>query len=171
MPLFLLDKRYADFTSHDKYDGSLKLIIERLAMPLDGNSKTSFTASEVKFYIEQLEHIKSEFTITQEEKRLLLERLEKERQNIPSILRNAIDDENKVFPEFSDINRLYAFTTSFGTITAGYLLHGLRKEHIKGGPHQIAMICQLDDKTDELTMLMEATLTRISTLNKEDTDT
>lgn len=102
---------------------------------------------------------------TRGEKRLLLERLEKERKNIPDKVKDDIRHENETYPEFSDINRLYAFTTKSGiTITAGYLLHGLRKEYVKGGPHQIAMVCQLDNKTDELALLMEATLTRIAAL-------
>lgn len=169
IPLFLLDKKYADFTLEEKYKDSLQLIIERLAAPNDEN-KSVFSASEVRFFIEQLEQMKSELNVTRGEKRLLLERLEKERKNIPESLREAIEHENEHFPEFADINRLYAFSTSFATITAGYLLHGLRKEYTKGVPHQIAIICKLDNKEDELALLMEATLTRFLSLQKNDSD-
>lgn len=170
IPTFLLDKKYADFTSEEKYKASLQLIIERLAAPPDDIKKSSFSAAEIQFYKEQLEQLKSELKVTRGEKRLLLERLEKERKNIPVGLRNEIECENEFCPELADINRLYAFSTSFGTITAGYLLHGLRKEYIKGGPHQIAAICQLDNKNDELALLMEATLTRLASLREEGTD-
>ena len=171
IPAFLLDKKYADFTSEENYKNSLQLIVERLATPPDDIEKSSFSTSEVKFYMDQLEQLKSELNTTRGEKRLLLERLEKERKNIPDKVKDDIRHENEIYPEFSDINRLYAFTTNFGmTITAGYLLHGLRKEHIKGGPHQIAMVCQLDNKTDELALLMEATLTRIAKLKNTGED-
>lgn len=170
IPAFLLDKKYADFTSEDNYKSSLQLIIDRLSLPPDDIKKSSFSAAEVQFYKEQLEQLRSEMNVTRGEKRRLLERLEKERKNIPEGLRHAIEHENEHRPELADINRLYAFSTSFGSITAGYLLHGLRKEYIKGGPHQIAMVCQLDNKNDELALLMEATLTRLTALRNEGTE-
>lgn len=169
IPAFLSDKKYADFTLEEKYKDSLRLIIDRLAEPIDEN-KSVFSSSEVRFYIEQLEKMKSELNVTRGEKRLLLERLEKERQNIPDNLRDAIENENKYLPEFADINRLYAFSTSIAIITAGYLLHGIRKEYTKGGPHIIATICHLDNKDDELALLMEATLTRFSSIQKNNND-
>ena len=169
IPSFLIDKKYADFTSDEKYKSSLQLLIDRLSELPDNIDGTSFSTSELSFYKQQLELIRTELDVTRGEKRMLLERLEKERKNIPNQLREAIEHENKIFPELADINNLYAFMTYICPITAGYLLHGLRKEHIKGGAHQIAIICDMDKKTDELALLMEATLTRINAFvrNKE----
>lgn len=164
IPSFLLDKKYADFTTEDKYKISLQLLIDRLSELPDDINKTSFSANEIAFYKQQLDLLKKELDVTRGEKRILLERLEKERKNIPAQLQEAIENENNVFPELADINRLYAFMTTTAPITAGYLLHGLRKEYIKGGPHQIAMICEMENKTDELALLIEATLTRMNAL-------
>lgn len=164
IPSFLIDKKYADFTREENYRQSLQMILDRLSSLPDGISKSSLFSPEIEFYKQQLEQIKAELNVTRGEKRLLLERLEKERRNIPDALKREIEWENEHYPEFADINRLYAFTTSFGTITAGYLLHGLRKEMVKGGPHQIAVICEMDNKIDELSLLMEATLTRLAAL-------
>lgn len=164
IPPFLKDKKYADFTSEDKYKYSLQLILDRLSSLPDGIDVSSYSSNDVEFYKQQLAHLIKELDVTRGEKRLLLERLEKERKNIPESLREVIEWENEHLPEFSDVNRLYAFTTSFGNITAGYLLHGLRKEAMKGGPHQIAVICQMDNKKDELALLMEATFTRLDAI-------
>ncbi|MCL2026694.1 MAG: hypothetical protein FWG92_07825 [Leptospirales bacterium] len=135
----------------------------------EGIDKKALSNSELQFYKQQLEQARSELDVTRGEKRLLLERLEKERKNISPQLKSAIEREKTSLPYLDDINRLYAFETSFSTITAGYLLHGLRKENIKGGPHQIAIICELEKKTDELALLMEATLTRMNALQKDNT--
>lgn len=170
MPTFLLDKKYVDFTTEEKYKDSLKLILERLTELPEGIDKKLLSESELQFYKQQLEQARNELNVTRGEKRLLLERLEKERKNISPYLRDAIEHEKASFPYLADINRLYAFETSFLPITAGYLLHGLRKEYIKGGPHQIAVICDLEKKTDELALLMEATLTRINALREDKTE-
>ena len=95
-----------------------------------------------------------------------MERLEKERRNIPVELQEGIDSENERHPEFEDVNRLYAFRVAGCNITAGYLLHCLRKEHIKGGPHQIVMVCQMYNKLDEMSLLLEATLRRVAALQE-----
>ena len=166
IPLFLIDKKYADFTSEDNYESSLQIILERLSELPDGVEKTSFSREEVQVYKQLLEDLKQELSVTKGESQRLLGRLEKERKNISDSLKKVIESENKHFPEFADINRLYAFTTSFACITAGYLLHGLRKEYMKGGAHQIAIICDIDNKTDELGLLMDATIERLKAIQK-----
>ena len=166
IPLFLCDKKYADFTSEDNYESSLQTILERLSELPDGVEKTFFSREEVQVYKELLEELKQELSVTKGECQRLLGRLEKERKNIPDSLKRMIESENKSIPEFADVNRLYAFTTSFGSITAGYLLHGLRKEYMKGGSHQIAIMCEIDDKIDELSLLMGATIERLNAIQK-----
>ena len=49
-------------------------------------------------------------------------------------------------------------------VTAGYVLHVLRKEAIKGGPHQIVMWCQINNQSDELAILVEAIMRRLKSL-------
>ena len=52
------------------------------------------------------------------------------------------------------------------SITAGHILHALRKEAIKGGPHQVAVWCKINDQEDELAILVEAILRRLHSLKK-----
>lgn len=166
IPLFLLDKKYADFTSDDNYTNALQSILERLEELPEGIKDISFSKQELLFYKEQLEIMKKELNVTKGENKRLLGRLEKERTNISESLKRCIESENKSFPELADVNRLYAFETRFGNITAGYLLHGLRKEYMKGAPHQIAIACKIDNKIDELSLLMGATLERLKAIQK-----
>ena len=167
IPPFLIDKKYADFTSDDNYDNALQDILDRLSELPDGIDKSSFSKEEVEFYKQQLEYLKEQLNVKEGENARLLGRLEKERKNNMSpSLKRWIESENESFPELADVNRLYAFETRFSVITAGYLLHGLRKEYMKGGPHQIAIICEIDNKTDELSLLMGATLERLKAINK-----
>lgn len=165
-PLFLADKKYADFTSEDKYESGLQMILERLSELPDDVKKTSFSKEEVEFYKQELERWKQELSASKEEKKRLLGRLEKERMNISDSLKKAIEVENEHLPEFADINRLYAFETSVCSITARYLLYGIRKEYIKGGVHQIAAICDIENKTDELVLLMGATFDRLKAIQR-----
>ena len=166
IPSFLLDKKYADFTTEEKYGDALQEVIRCLSELPEDVKKGSFSASEIAFYKEQLEKVKKELNVTRGERRLLLERLEKERRNIPEELQKGIESEGKHYPEFADVNRLYAFRVGGCNATAGYLLHCLRKEYAKGGPHQIVMICQLENKMDELSLLLEATLRRVAALQE-----
>lgn len=166
IPSFLLDKKYADFVLDDNYDNALQDILNRLSELPDGIEKTSYSKEEVQFYKQLLEQMKEELNTTKNANERLIGRLEKERKNISSSLKKCIESENESHPELADVNRLYAFETSFSPITAGYLLHGLRKEYVKGAPHQIAIICEIDNKTDELALLMGATLERLKTIQK-----
>lgn len=164
IPLFLCDKKYADFISDDNYANALQSILDCLSELPEGINNTLLTKQELMFYKQKIEEMKKELDITKGEKQRLLRRLEKERNNISESLKNCIETENKSFPELADVNRLYAFETKFCNVTAGYLLHGLRKEHMKGGPHQIAIVCEMDNKVDELSLLMGATLERLNAI-------
>lgn len=159
-PYFLKGKLYADFTSDEKYASGLEMIISRLSEnPNPAESRSIISIDET---LERLKQLEEELNITKTDKRLLLERLEKERRSIPDSLKKAIQKEEKYYPELSDINKYYAFDCAGIPITAGYVLHGLRKESIKGGPHQIALICHLENKTDELSILIEAIMRRMN---------
>ncbi len=167
IPAFLLDKKYADFTSDDNYENALQDILDRLSELPYGIDKSSFSKEDVEFYKQQLEYLKEQLNVKEGENARLLGRLEKERKNNMSpSLKRWIESENESFPELADVNRLYAFEAGSSNITAGYLLHGLRKEYMKGSPHIIALICDQENKNDELMLLMSATLDRLNALNK-----
>ena len=168
IPAFLLDKKYADFTSEDNYEDSLQLIIDRLSELPDNMESTSYDKEELDLYEQLMERMKEELNITKEENQRLIRRLEKERNNIPADLKTAIVSENERHPEFADINNLYAFEVSGCTITAGYVLHGLRKEYMKGGPHVIALLCDIENKNDELALLLGATIRRVQAIREKD---
>lgn len=162
IPSFLIDKKYADFTSEDKYKNSLNEIFDAMeAVPNDG--KTTMSPFEIQALQERLKAVQEELECTRGEKRRLVERLEKERKNIPEELKRHIESENEWHPEFADIDRLYAFMCGGTAVTAGYLLHALRKEHIKGS-HPLAMLIEMYGKKDELALLLEATLIRLQKL-------
>lgn len=168
MPAFLLDKKYADFTSEDNYEESLQLIIDRLSELPDNMERTSFSKEELFLYQQLLEQMKEELNVTKEENLRLIRKLEKERTNISPALKRAIESENDRHPEFADVNNLYAFETSTCVITAGYVLHGLRKEYMKGGPHIIALICDMENKNDELALLLGAALRRLQAIQERE---
>lgn len=163
-PSFLKGKLYADFTSDDQYASGLEMLVARLSENLNSEQTRSLSSSEVDGYLQLIEQLKAELNVSRGEKRLLLERLEKERRNIPEDLKEAIRHEDTFLPEFSDINKYYAFICSGMNVTAGYVLHGLRKEAMKGGPHQLVLFCELNNQTDELALLVEAVLRRLQNL-------
>lgn len=163
-PLFLKGKMYADFTTEQNYSNGLKLILERLSEnPTTAHSNT-ISQTEIDAYLEQIHQLKDELNVSRGDKRLLLERLEKERRNIPEGLKAEIEREKSFLPDFEDINKYYAFVCSGMNVTAGYVLYGLRKEAIKGGTHQIAVWCQINNQTDELAILVEAVMRRLESL-------
>lgn len=163
MPTFLIDKKYADFTSEDVYKSSLNDLLKVLSVIPDYIEKTSYSADEVRLLKRQLKEMNDALEITRGEKRRAIERLEKERANISEKLKESIRTEQNIHPEFSDVDRLYAFECGNMSVTAGYLLHALKKEAIKGG-HPLAMFCNMYNKTDELKLLLEATLSRLDAL-------
>ena len=163
-PSFLKGKLYADFTSDDRYANGLEMLVARLSENPNSEQTPSLSSSEVDSYLQLIEQLKAKLNVSEGENRLLLERLEKERRNIPETLKEEIRQENTSLPEFSDINKYYAFICSGINVTAGYVLHGLRKEAMKGGPHQLVLLCELNNQTDELALLVEAVLRRLKIL-------
>lgn len=164
-PSFLKGKLYADFTSEELYKNGLEAIVNRLSENPNKEQKSIFSRSEIEDHINQIKQLKEELNVTRGEKRLLLERLEKERRSIPENLKLAIRSENTSLPDFNDVNKYYAFDCSGMAITAGYILHCLRKEAMKGAPHQITALCEVHNQIDELAILVEAVLRRLNSLN------
>lgn len=163
IPTFLIDKKYADFTSEEVYKSSLNDLLKVLTTIPDYIEKTSYSPDEVNLLKKQLKEMNDALEITRGEKRRAIERLEKERANISEKLKESIRTEQSIYPEFLDVNQLYAFECGSISVTAGYLLHALKKETIKGG-HPLAMFSDIYNKTDELKLLMEATLVRLDAL-------
>lgn len=164
-PSFLKGKLYADFTSEDSYKNGLELIIARLSEIQDDSQKLQMNKNEVEYYKQLLEATKEELNVSRGEKRLLLERLEKERRNIPEELQRSIESEEKSHPEYKEVNRLYAFMCGSIPVTAGYVLHAIRKERMKGGHHQLAMFAHINGQTDELALIIEALGRRLNQEN------
>ena len=82
-PSFLKGKLYADFTSDDQYANGLEMIVARLSESPILEHKSGLSNSQVDGYLHLIQQLKAELNVTRGEKRLLLERLEKERRNIP----------------------------------------------------------------------------------------
>lgn len=165
IPLFLSGRRYADFRTDEIYKSSLNEIANTISTPPLVNKESSISQSELEFYKNKISELQNDLTVSRGEKRRLVARLEKEREKINHALKESIDHEQTIYPEFDDINRLYAFQVAGICVTAGYLLHCMRKEKMKGGPHQIVLICKMDNKSDELSLLLDATLDRILRLD------
>ena len=163
-PYFLNGKLYADFTSEEKYASGLQMVISRLSENPNTDQEKTQSSIDIEETLKRLKQLEEELNVTKTDRRLLLERLEKERRSIPDRLKEAIQKEERYYPELSDINKYYAFDCAGTPITAGYVLHGLRKELIKGGPHQIALLCHIENKTDELSILIEAIMRRMNNL-------
>lgn len=163
-PYFLKGKLYADFTSEEKYASGLQMVISRLSENPNTDQEKTQSSIDIEETLKRLKQLEEELNVTKTDRRLLLERLEKERRSIPDRLKEAIQKEERYYPELSDINKYYAFDCAGTPITAGYVLHDLRKELIKGGPHQIALLCHIENKTDELSILIEAIMRRMNNL-------
>jgi len=162
-PFFLKGKLYADFTTDEQYQNGLEMIVTRLSENPNQEQQSNLSQAEISMYLAQIEALKKELDVSRGDKRLLLERLEKERRNIPEKLKSAIESEESFLADFRDINKYYAFLCSGLPVTAGYVLHALRKESIKGS-HQLATVCQLNGQADELSILLEAVLRRLHSL-------
>lgn len=159
LPGFLKGKRYADFRDERKYGESLMEIRKRLdEAPL---TESGYSPGEASDMAQQLKKLEKELNVSQSEKELFLARLQIERESLPPDLVQAIDKEKDQSPEFEDINRNFAFVCGGIPVTAGYVLHAMRKEMIKGGAHQIVFLAEYENKTKELALLVGATIRRL----------
>ncbi|WP_337017674.1 toll/interleukin-1 receptor domain-containing protein [Oceanobacillus massiliensis] len=165
LPGFLVGKLYADFTCEDRYSQGMNLIMERLdEVPSEVDERT-FTAEQARVIQESLGQLRKQLDVTRREKRLVLERLSIERSVVPKSLLSAIDHEKRIYPELDDVNRNFAFVCGDFNVTVGYVLHGIRKETIKGGPHQIALLCDIHNKNNELSLLVESIGRRLNSIS------
>ena len=158
LPGFLEGKFYGDFTSEDKYDSTLKLLLRSL-----GDS-TLIVKSE-----DEIETIRKELADAKE----VIERHQKELNRVTKYnlstksekLRERILEENNKNPDYAPINNVYAFDLSGIPITLGYLLWVLSKVK-RFGSHQMELLLDIDNKWDEVTRMIEAYSDMISSNTK-----
>lgn len=159
LPGFLLGKKYADFRNGDMYDNSLSEIKARLdEVP---TKDKSISPDEAQVLAQRLTLLEKRLSMSDKERELILERLALERKEINSRLKLEIKKESKIYPELEDINRNFAFELEGIPVTAGYVLHSIRKERIKGGPHQLVILAEVLEKTEELSLLVKAIVRRL----------
>ncbi|WP_342503850.1 toll/interleukin-1 receptor domain-containing protein [Lysinibacillus sp. FSL L8-0126] len=159
-PGFLSGKLYADFTTKEAYRKGLQLIKERLDSPVANTSV--YNQTQMEYISKKLKEMEDMLNVSKQEKALLLERLSIERASLPQSLINEIESESKYFPNLDDINRNYSFICNGMNVTAGYVLHGIQKEAMKGGGHVLATWCSLNGQEKELALLVSAIYRRLN---------
>lgn len=163
LPGFLIGKRYADFTDERLYDDSLAEIKKRLdEFPKE---KASYNPDEAEYLLSKLKDLEAQLEISKSEKVEILTRLSIERKSMDPLLHDTIEEDAKKHPEFADINRNFSFMLGETPITAGYVIHIMKKEKLKGGPHQVVILTHLMNKTEELALLANATARRLKELS------
>ncbi len=159
LPGFLKGKRYADFRDKRLYNKSLNEIKKRLdEIPL---KESGYSPEEAEYLAQRLKNLESQLKVSQSEKELLLKRLSIERKPLDSLLIEAIEQEKEWHPELEDVNKSFAFLCGGIPVTAEYILHALGKERMKGAPHQIVLLADIEGKTEELSLLVGATMRRL----------
>ncbi len=118
-------------------------------------------ADEKNQYLKMIESLQNQLKLEQADKHLLKTRLTMERKGLPPKLQTAIESERDSFPELHDINMHFAFECAGINITAGYVLHSLRKEAIKGST-PLAMLCTINNVEEELGLLVSAVSMRLN---------
>lgn len=162
LPGFLKGKRYADFRDEQLYDRSLDEIKKRLdEFPKE---EASYTAEEAKYLAQKLKNLEAQLEVSESEKVGLLTRLSIERKSLDPLLIAQIEGDAIEHPEFADIDRNFSFMLETIPVTVGYILHVMEKER-KKGPHQIVLLAHLIGKTEELSLLTNATLRRLGELS------
>ncbi|PRY22737.1 TIR domain-containing protein [Spirosoma oryzae] len=148
MPGFLEGKLYGDFTSEDKYEPTLHLLLRSLGDSL------SISKSDDEF-----EKIKKELAeakeVIQRHKKELKQVVEYNLSTKSKELKERILEENDKHPEYAPINNVYAFDLSGVPITLGYLLWVLAKVK-RYGTHQMELLLDIEDKWNEATRMIEA---------------
>jgi hypothetical protein len=77
-------------------------------------------------------------------------------RNKSAALQAAVLDANRRFPLHAPINSAYAFELSVMPITLDYILWCISKSKIRGVPHQIEFLIELEGKWDEVNAMLDA---------------
>lgn len=161
VPPFLQGKLYADFRTEDRYESGLTSLLQRLNPSDEARRAAREGLGISNEEAAELERLRRQVALSEHERELLLKRIEIDREAISPGLREAIESDAG-YEALDDVNRAFAFELGGMPVTAGYVLHAIRKEGIKGGPHQLAMLAELEGKGDELRLLAEAALAAVS---------
>lgn len=164
LPGFLLGKKFADFRDERLYDFSLNEIKRRLDET--PSKKTVLSSKESERVVIKLKELEEKLKITTDQKEMLLRKLSMGTTTINKKLLHKIDEEKKYYPELEDINRNFAFMIEDMPVTAGYIIHAIRKQEIKGVPHQLFLFAELENKWIEISLLAQATMRRLQNISK-----
>lgn len=165
LPELLAYEAFYDFTEEDKYRSSLKSIMEKLDKIPAETKDTTLNSELAKSLKDSLRLLRKQLELTRGERRILIDRLCDEKKNISEELKIAIENEKGFLTELDDINDNYSFMCEGIAITSGYVLYGIQKEYARGGQHQIAVFCKMHNKQDELSLLVEAIVRRLNSIN------
>ncbi|CAA7386752.1 toll/interleukin-1 receptor domain-containing protein [Chryseobacterium fistulae] len=148
MPSFLEGKLYGDFSDKEKYKATLQLLLRSLA-----NSKI------IKKSKEELETIKKELAEAKgiiSKYKKTIDKVTEYNLSIKDVkLKEKINNENNLHPEYAPINNVYAFDLGDIYITLGYLLWALGKIQMHGS-HPIILLLSIYDKWDDAHRMLEA---------------
>lgn len=149
LPGFLKGKMYGDFRCQSKYMDSLSLLLRKLG---PSSKAPEVDKSELEALRRELHKMRktAETRSRQSERQNRMLKLNQSEELV-----SRINDENKVHPEWAEINDNYAFDVGGVPITLDYLFHAMRKEDMKGG-HPLAMMLTLEKKWENVRLMLEA---------------
>jgi len=149
LPGFLKGKCYADFRRETNYNDSLARLLERLGPSTSSPSLTDPEKADLQRQLNALKE-KVDFHTREASRHKKLVGLNRSKK-----LQDAIQRENKEYPDWASINEAYAFESMGIPITLGYVLHAIRKAEIKGS-HVMEIGLTLENKWDNLRLMLEA---------------
>jgi hypothetical protein len=149
LPGFLKGKKYADFSDATHYQDALAQVLNRLGPAAPP------PASET-----ELARLRAELEIAQAAADAYSRDLKRHRKVVarrrsPSLQRE-IERENKEVPAYAAVNNSYAFEIDGFPVTLGYVMWSLRKAAIKGGPSPLELMIELNDRWDDVKLMLEA---------------
>lgn len=150
LPGFLEGKRYADFTTEDKYEDGLKAMLKALG---NVSSPPEATAEEIETLKKELELARSAARQHSGAAERASQVLFRQKSNS---LQTAILAANTKYPLYAPVNTAYAFEVGSMPITLDYVLWALAKSQVRGVPHQLEILIDLEDKWDEVNLMLEA---------------
>jgi hypothetical protein len=161
LPGFLKGKLYADFRTEDQYDESFALLLRRLG---PGKPPPPLEEPETKRLYEELHVLRKSvaYHSRESQRRNRLAKL-----NRSPALEAAIQRENIQHPEWALINDGYAFEALGAPITLDYVLHAANKARTTGA-HVLEATLTIEDKWDNLRLMIEAYSDYLGLSTKED---
>jgi hypothetical protein len=149
LPGFLKGKFYGDFTSEEKYDPSLELLLRKLgpANPLPKVSKAEFEQlqQQLSSALGQVEAHRAE---VQAHRAIALKGKSEK-------LQAAVNEVNQKFPSHAPINATYAFEVSDISVTLDYVLWAIAKSEHRGG-HPLEILLSIDNKWGQVEAMLQA---------------